>query len=412
MAHSTIRFGCFLLLIIGFLVVVPFRSLIAAQEVFQGSIPVIHSGGISAMKQLSPGVGWTIVQGRLLSTNDNGAVWTDITPPGPATQTVDNLFFLDSAHAWVVYLDASGTLDAQLSVRMFRTENGGQTWSPLRFDRSTYAGLKQTIAAPGPLFFVDLKHGWFLWKIQTSSAFSAGRLFRTDDGGATWTELPDPPSAGGFRFHTPLDGWMAGGAAGEELFVTDDGGETWQQKTVPPPTNCSKCRPVYGTPKFQNPNSASLMVTFEDDSVSEGRSVNSTYVTPDGGKSWQAKEAYEQTGPYPKTGIASQVDTHTVRVFSNARSGLQVRTEGGTINSSYPAGLPPRGSIAGADFVDDSNGWLIYQADKCTKFRNPATDGPGMECVEVGHQNDLLATTDGGKTFRIITPTFAAASPR
>jgi photosystem II stability/assembly factor-like uncharacterized protein len=377
---------------------------IVAQKRFEGSLPVMHSEGVGGMKQLSPGVGWTMMRGRLLWTNDNGAVWTDITPEGPASRAIYDLFFLDTAHAWIAVGDASVGAVPQYSVRLVRTEDGGRSWNSTDFDMSSYASLRNTIAKPASVWFVDYQHGWFLWKIQTSSAFSEGKLFSTDDGGATWSELPDPPSANGLRFHTQLDGWMTGGATADEIWGTHDGGRTWQQKSVPPAAGCGKCRPVYSIPRFQDPKKAVLTATFVDDDVVLGRSVHSTYVTYDGGDSWQDSESYEQTGPYSRTAVVSSFEMHAIRVFSNAKYGIQIQTGGVTANSIYPKEVPPRGSIAATDFADDLNGWLVYQAPQCYKYRNRAADGPGLPCKEGVLRNDLLATTDGGRTFKVITP--------
>jgi photosystem II stability/assembly factor-like uncharacterized protein len=402
MKHTKRRLVCFLLL--GFsLIGLPMLSF-AAQGAFQNSVPAIRSEGITGMNQIAPGVGWALLRGHLLWTYDDGVVWADITPPMSVTQAIGGVFFLDSSHAWAVLLDSTLAGTSQSPVQLARTNDGGRSWVSIAFDVTLYPGLKNTFANPASLYFVDSVHGWFQWKIQTGSAFSKGRLFSTIDGGTNWTQLPDPPSANGFSFHTQQDGSTTGGAAAHELWVTHDGGKTWQQKSVPLPANCSQCRPIYSTPRFQNPNSAAVAVTFADDSGIRGRYVNSTYVTHDGGTSWEPTEAYEQAGPYPKRGLVSHVGTNGVRVFSDSRHGMQVHEANQTIASSYPSGLPPRGSIAAADFVDNSNGWLVYHADKCARERNPNADGPGLPCMEVVQQNDLIATSDGGKSFRVITP--------
>lgn len=376
------------------------------------SLPHIESEGVSAESQLAPGVGYAVVQGRLIWTNDNGGMWTDITPPEPANQAMQILYFLDTSHAWVVFFDGSGIWNSNVPVRLVSTMDGGRGWRPLLFDTSSYVGLRETIATPVALSFADAEHGWFLWRIQTSSAFSVGRLFSTDDGGLNWTELPDPPAATGFEFHTPQEGWMAGGASGSELWTSHDGGRSWKPRTVPTPVNCKQCRPEFDTPKFQTPNDAAMNVTFSDDTISQGRYVNSTYVTHDGGDSWQVAEAFEQSEPYPRTGIASISDMHVVRVFSTALRGVQVRSDVGAINSSYPKEFSGRGLIVGANFVDNLNGWLLYNTTSCAKRRNPATDGPGLPCLKIIQKNELLATMDGGKTFTVITPTVSPATTK
>jgi hypothetical protein len=200
---------------------------------------------------------------------------------------------------------------------------------------------------------------------------------------------------------------MVVGGGDDELSFTHDGGTTWQPKSIPPPSSCLQCRPFFSAPRFQNQSDAVMAATYVDDTAEEGREVNSTYASHDGGNSWQAVEAFEEADPYPKTGFVSIIAMHALRVFSDTMQGIQIRTPTTTTNShysSFPKELPLRGFVTGADFADDSNGWLLYQAYGCSKFRSPATDGPGLPCVDGVRHADLLTTTDGGKSFSLISP--------
>lgn len=404
MAHSATRFALWLLVFVLFAAGIFREFVISAQGGFQKAVSTIRQVGVSSMEQLSPGVGWAIASGHLVWTNDGGGAWTDLTPPGLANGTIHNVFFLDVEHAWIVTVAESGTWYSGNPVRIFQTTDRGRTWVSHTFDESSYPSLKQAGAMPVSLSFADSRHGWFLWRLQTSAAFSAGKMFGTNNGGETWTELPEPPSAGMFRFHTPQDGWMVTGGGSETLSVTNDGGRTWQARSVPPPESCLQCRPVFTAPIFQNPSEAVLTVTYVDDQAPKGRYVSSTYLTYDGGNSWQRTEAYEQTGRYPKTGFTSIVGMHAIRVFSDAVHGTQIRSGARITNPSYSEKLPPRGFVAGADFADDSNGWFIYHSVKCVQFRNRDKDGPGLPCLVVVDRDDLVATTDAGGTLKVITP--------
>jgi photosystem II stability/assembly factor-like uncharacterized protein len=381
----------------------PFLSSDASLNAVQVSGPLIRAQGVTEMQQLAPGVGWALSNGRLLWTSNGGSLWGDITPQGLIMGSWHSIFFLDAAHAWIVTVANANSEASDANVTLFRTEDSGQTWQSIPFELISHPDLKTTEARPKSVFFVDSRRGWFLWRNPTSSAFSSGKMLATEDGGISWKELPDPPAATAFRFHTPVDGWMAGGAGGDDLWVTQDGGQTWRAKSVTPPSNCSHCRPMYDVPRFQSPNSAALAITFLDQQAQDGRVVNTTYVTEDGGNSWRLTESYEQAGPYPKAGITSSLNTQAIRVFSDPQHGIQVRMAGNITNSSYPKGLPTRGFITSAQFVDDSNGWFVYQAYTCNKFRNPSADGPGLPCLDGVRQNDLLTTADGGKSFKVMT---------
>ena len=62
-----------------------------------------QSRGLSrpfAFKQISPGVGWMMEEdGPLLWTDNDGAVWRDITPCGPATGDLSTVYALDPSRS-------------------------------------------------------------------------------------------------------------------------------------------------------------------------------------------------------------------------------------------------------------------------------------------------------------------------
>jgi photosystem II stability/assembly factor-like uncharacterized protein len=358
---------------------------------------------VTNMDQLSPGVGWVVTLSRhILWTNDNGTVWNDITPPARPDEMLVNFFFVDSKHGWAVFV-GPGEGAPQEPVRMVRTQNGGKTWTPLHFDGLSYPGWKNEYAGPRRFWFVDARHGWFQWLHQSGSAFSFGSLFGTMDGGVTWKELPCP-SGDEFQFYTRKHGWIVTGASSDGLSETHDGGKTWQDVTMPLPENCEECHPGYDVPRFQDKNNGIVRASLTDDTTLEGRTFNVTYVTHDAGRTWQITEVIELTDlPYVESGIWSMLDGHEIRVLANNETDrIQIRDGANTISSPYPSGLAPGGSVEAVSFADGLNGWLIYSVKTCTKFRNA---GPaGWSCDIVGTHIDLLATTDGGKTFKVISP--------
>jgi photosystem II stability/assembly factor-like uncharacterized protein len=347
-------------------------SLLTAQTTLQ---QITSTEGVSGGRLVSPGVGWAIAHGRLLRTKNNGINWSDITPPHPSIQYLKAVFFLDATHGWIVFQDGSADWE-HAPVHLIRTVDGGRTWSPLRFDRTSYAGLQSGTTFPYDFSFVDSQHGWFLWRLMTSSASSAGLLFKTDDGGATWMELPTPPSGNGFRFVTPQNGWTTGDGDGHELWATHDGGKSWQQRMVSAPANCRGCWPNYQNPEFHSSKDALMDVIFSDTSRVDYISVDCTYETHDGGNSWRATEYCGQ--PIVNSpDFVVRVNMHVLRlsVVADKLRGIEA---------------PPqaRGSISGVSFVNDSDGWLFYG---------------------FGKRTDVLSTTDGGKTFTVITPPTAPA---
>ena len=103
-----------------------------------------------------------------------------------------------------------------------------------------------------------------------------------------------------------------------------------------------------------------------------------------------------------------------MHITSDSKQGIEVRTATSKTIAPFPSGLPRRGSVAASDFMDKTNGWLVYQTVRCDRlekqgfeknnFFEPGKVQTGSRCVEGTVRNDLISTTDGGNTFRVITP--------
>jgi photosystem II stability/assembly factor-like uncharacterized protein len=204
-------------------------------------------------------------RGHVLHSTDRGTTWTQVQVPVSANLTA--IHFADEKHGWAV-----GHVEA-----IIRTRDGGDTWELVHFEPGN----------PQPLLdvrFVDREHGiavgaygvvyatsdgGAVWsqmpfapapiegaaKVEPSAdeiedeldlgfefhlnalargpgrrlylAAEAGRLFRSEDGGASWRELPSPYDG---SFHGVLalddDVVLAFGLRGN-LFRSEDGGASW-----------------------------------------------------------------------------------------------------------------------------------------------------------------------------------------
>jgi photosystem II stability/assembly factor-like uncharacterized protein len=128
----------------------------------------------------------------------------------------------------------------------FTSSDRGETWMDRKFEAQPLVAAKK--AAPsntdasstGEDKYADDEIGgdYHLNRIVAASgsrlyiAAEAGHLYRSDDAGTTWAELPSPYE-GSFFGILPLDGEsvLAYGLRGH-LFRSDDGGKSWRQIPV------------------------------------------------------------------------------------------------------------------------------------------------------------------------------------
>ena len=146
--------------------------------------------------------------GYILRTTDGGATWTP-TPSGVNYQWRDVSFF-DELHGYACGKKQSFT------PAFARTFDGGLSWLPV--DGSGLFDLND-VEATGP-----------------STALAAGEtfVFRTTNGGLNWTSVTPMPFSTfhGMDFVNAQTGWIAG----TSIFRTDDGGSTWSFQATPPVT--------------------------------------------------------------------------------------------------------------------------------------------------------------------------------
>jgi photosystem II stability/assembly factor-like uncharacterized protein len=333
---------------------------------------------------LAPGEGCPI--GRLYWTDSNGQNWRDITPVQMPTRNIGQIFFVDRAHGWMLSAD---TVDADGDTRSYllSTSDGGMTWRTLEFQKPIYKLLDDMF--PGEIFFSDLKHGWILWSLAERDS-TVHALLATADGGKTWKRLPDPPGNGPTDFVSARDGWMIGDPKGgpvfpdqisNHLWATRDGGAHWQDVATTLPSDVTKGQFI--ALKFRN--TAEGMLAAD---VGGGSPDADTYhllgcVTHDGGKTWQFSKLDESDGG-PAFGR-----THIIWIlFDFETQQSTIRADNQIISPSFAPGIPLGGQLESADFFDDANGWVTYLDQPAARFAG----------------TELLATTDGGKTFQIITP--------
>lgn len=218
-------------------------------------------------------------------------------PPLPSWETLDteayagkqdDIVFVSPTRGW--YVNGTG--------RIYRTDDGGDSWQRLIEKSGTFY---RAIA------FVDEQVG-VVGTVGTDyfpGVTDDTLLYRTIDGGETWTAVDGLPDEGGicaidvlrepFINHGLLDErvrLIAGGRVGgpSALFVSDDLGVTWTELTLP--RRCGMLLDVHFTTRDEGLLAAA---TSRDVQRSEALVLRTT----DGGETWS--EVYVSGRPFETT---------------------------------------------------------------------------------------------------------------
>jgi photosystem II stability/assembly factor-like uncharacterized protein len=254
--------------------------------------------------------------GTVLRTTDRGATWQQVGPPGTQDLQFRDIEAFDADHAVIMSIGANPS-----DFRIYVTANGGQTWA------LTFVNSEPTAFYDCMTFF-DSRRGLALSDPPDGLHF---RVIATDDGGLTWhvtgAQMPDA-LPGEFAFaasgqcitsdHGRRAWFGTGGGAQARVFRSDDGGASW---TVAP------------TPIASGPTAGIFALAFRGqqhglavggDFLAETASPDNFARTADGGASWSLLPA----APHEYRSGATWVDGHTA--LAVGPSGSDVSTDAGS----------------------------------------------------------------------------------
>jgi hypothetical protein len=324
--------------------------------------------------------GWSLVADRLLWTEDGGAGWRDISPVFPEAYRILGASFRATLDGWVVLQPLSTSQSTALQV--LRTQDG-VNWqaNPILSVKPEEANTIETAT----LDLGEAGAAMLALKLQSGSSFSVGRLFATQDDGRTWQER-SLPLGEPVKFLDALHGWTAGGPAGNLLYRTEDGGDTWEPQVLPfPPGGHAQV----GLPHFTGDGMGWLPV------IITGRTGNSLalYTSQDAGRSWNLDDSQLLGRSAAGGGLSPAAITSTAEFPAYA------------LRAFLGAEAMPDGVIA-MDFLDEQHGWALTQESSCQGIKRPAVEiAPSYpQSFRCEQHTRLLATADGGSTWREISP--------
>lgn len=175
-------------------------------------------------------VGFLIVGGRLLFTDNSGTNWADVGPihSGDKRVSFGGCYFIDAIHGWAVgRVWQEGAINNSTTSRYegiaFATQDGGRTWQRQSLDAPNAYLTDGTSWSLNSVLFKDANTGWI--------AGDRGTIFQTTDGGGKWNlvtaENVDYQS---INFLDKRFGWVTYkyGNSSWGVATTTDGGRHWK----------------------------------------------------------------------------------------------------------------------------------------------------------------------------------------
>jgi photosystem II stability/assembly factor-like uncharacterized protein len=195
--------------------------------------------------------------GVIWRTSDGGATWSAVSLPGSPP----------NGAAWHVSLPSSGVAFAAVTGQsqsvVFRTTDFGATWQLKSAGIPIAGGLTSVFALPSGTAYAAGYNG-----------SSGSRLFRSTDNGESWTAVTSTGISGwtwDMHWHDDLVGIASVYLSPGGIYRTTDGGATWQNVWVTPARELSFSDPLHG---------------FATNGSAIG--LGSLAVTEDGGATWQS----------------------------------------------------------------------------------------------------------------------------
>ena len=309
---------------------------------------------------------------------------------------------------WLVLYDVPGLVPSSESEDgsdrgegIDRSTDGGRTWT-----FTTLPGCLQ-LCGPAALSFVNADQGFAATSAdQGNPDAPPAMFFATQDGGVMWQKVGTPPDLAGVDMGGPApdsklvftsaqDGWAVTGPLegpdattsnpGGVVYRTTDGGTTWSVAPGLPAADMS-------LPTFFDSNDG---VVLRDPETPSSTVPPVVYVTHDGGATWSpvslpraAVSTYK--GGASLTGRFSAVSPTHWLVVNQTK--LYATTDGGR---HWTATVPtPAFQATTAVFTSSSDGLAVGQFARCTDAATPARPTP-PSCYPL-----LVTTNDGGRHWR------------
>lgn len=338
------------------------------------------------------GRGYVRTDDALLWTGNGGRTWRSITPHEVSAAQWQNASVVVRADgsAWIALAPRWGST----TVTVLRRQLTG-AWRSIDIPLGRLS-VPQGGEGLVRLSFSGPRDGWLIVAELATANSITGELFRTTNGGGTWTLQLGPQwrrGAGDLHFVTSAVGFLDALPA-QQWWITRDSGRSWAPLRLPTPTDKRTDTATLSAPTLAG-NAIVIAATYA--TLTEGNTAGLVlYRSTDLGRTWTAEQP-SGVPPAQQYEFAITPDGTRAVLLSAQHSAdfttytwvTSLSDNGGAQFSttiSRQSFYPNSASIAGGDTV-----WAIAGADGCTGFKS--------DCWQ---ESGLVASTDHGTTWHQI----------
>lgn len=310
------------------------------------------------------GGGWfTQHRNLILRTTDAGQSWH--------TLTRDSLGAMQFLFSKIDFVNIdSGVVASGYGNELFRTLDGGTTWQPISPDTQSNYTLSD-------LYFYNGGLG-FLTTVGLANSPIKAKIYRTTDFGLTWQVVKEWNDQSSFyKIHfTDAQNGFVGGSNGR-LFRTTDGGTTWTETVANPGNNitalwATSLTDVYSNvlgPVYKTTNAGT---TWNPQLMTPPGVVSDIQFSPSGQTGFliAGNQLYKTTNGGAPTAVTDIISQAQVKIFPNPANGF--------VNLDYPSDI----TIQNLQLLDAS-GRIMRVFEKETKVLNVSGCVPGTYFLHV-----------------------------
>jgi hypothetical protein len=283
---------------------------------------------------------------------------------------------------------------------LFKSTDGGTTWTLLHVGSPDISTVRLLVIGP--------QHPQCLY-VRGGSYVGGGGLFKSRDGGETWSLLPAPARLQTLVIDPQHPTVLYGGVFNEGFFKSVDGGVNWTMIGVQP--GVTSWHIEVSTLVLDPTNPATLYAGALDGGVLRSTDAGTTWVTILEAGDNQPVEDARDLRIYSVNGIAAAPTQPTTLYVSTQGRGILKSTDGGTKWQELDRGLlyvlavtidPTAPAILYAATYDE----VFLSTDSGEHWQNlqfPSSTPPGINAITVNPTGTALyvGTNNGVSVYRL-----------